>query len=193
MILRIISAVVMVAILVGTLGYYWVQEDVRNIKPAGLSPDEGNTAGSTCYTFELEIIDKNGKTGQVLQPNASGKITIINFWGTWCGPCVAELPYFAQIAEEYGEDVVVVAIHSALLQETAVDYIKTNYPDSAMLFACDKGDAATLAGEYFTLLGGRDAYPRTLILDEEGVILQVLDGSVTYNELKAAVDQQLAK
>jgi hypothetical protein len=80
-----------------------------------------------------------------------------------------------------------------LLQETAVDYIKANYPDASMLFACDKGDATTLAGEFFTLLGGRDAYPRTLILDEEGVILQVLDGSVKYEELKAAVDAQLAK
>ena len=193
LVVRIISAVVMLAILVGTLGYYWAQEDVRNIKPAGLSPDEGNTAGATCYTFELEIIDQNGKTGEILKPNATEKVTIINFWGTWCGPCVAELPYFEQIAKEYGEDVVVVAIHSALLQETAVDYIKTNYPYAAMLFACDKGDATTLAGEYFTLLGGRDAYPRTLILDQEGIILQVLDGSVTYDELKAAVDEQLAK
>jgi thiol-disulfide isomerase/thioredoxin len=36
---------------------------------------------------------------------AQGRPLVINFWGTWCPPCIAELPTFAQAAKDYGERV----------------------------------------------------------------------------------------
>ena len=188
---RIISAVVMLGILIGAIGYYWNLEDTRNIEPPGLSADEGNQVGDLCYSYDLEIVDKNGATGQILNPNKTGKITIINFWGTWCTPCVAELPYFEQIADEYGDAFTVVAIHSAVSRETAPEYIGNHYPDSALLFSWDAGEGFT--GEYYTMLGGRGTYPYTVILDENGVIVKIFVSSLTYQDLKTVVDQQLAK
>ena len=187
---RIISAVVMLGVLIGAIGYYWGLEDTRNIDPAGLPKDRGNQVGQLCYDYDLEIVDKAGATGEILDPTATGKITIINFWGTWCTPCVAELPYFEQIADEYGEDVTVVAIHSAVSRETAPAYIGEHYPDTSLLFSWDNGEGFT--GEYYTLLGGRGTYPYTVILDENGVIVKIFVSSLTYNDLKAVVDEQLA-
>lgn len=42
----------------------------------------------------------------------AGKVVVLNYWATWCGPCVAELPHFQALAEEYGDDddVVLLAI-----------------------------------------------------------------------------------
>ena len=179
---RITSVVLLAALLIGAVTYSWFASKET-------LPPEGNSVGDLCYSYDLELIDKNGVTGSTLDPSTTGKVTIINFWGTWCGPCVKELPYFEQIAEEYADNVTVVAIHSAGLHDTAPAYIAENYPDSKLLFAWEQG--AEMDGEYYLKLGGLGAYPYTVILDENGVIVQQFFSSVHYEDLKAVVDEQL--
>lgn len=192
--IRLISSVVMLCVLVGTIAYCWNQDDPRMKTPSVQIGNEdgipeGNQVGDRCYSFELELVDQNGATGEKLQPNKTGKVTIINFWGTWCGPCVEELPYFAQIADEYGDRVSVVAIHSAGSKETAPAFIAANYPDTALQFSWDLGQG--FAGEYYTLLGGRGTYPYTVVLDEDGVITNVIWAKVDYTMLKSIVENNL--
>ena len=184
---RIISGILLLAVLIGGVGYYWNLEDKRNIDPAGLAQDRGNQVGDLCYNYDLEIVDGSGATGEVLDPTATGKITVINFWGTWCTPCVAELPYFDQIAKTYQDDVTVVAIHSSVSKETAPAYIAQYYPDTPMLFSWDGGDATDFNGDYYADLGGRGTYPYTVILDETGHVAKIFVSSVTYAELEAEV------
>ena len=188
---RSIVAIVMAAVLVFALVHYWYEET-----PAPASPvvgEQGNEVGDLCFGYDLEVIDGSGATGQTLDPTQTGKITIINFWGTWCTPCVNELPYFNQIAREYADTVTVVAIHSSLSSETAPEYIANHYADSPILFAKDYPlDATGLTGGYYTTLGGRGTWPYTVILDEDGVIISVFVSSLTYDDLKGVVDGQLA-
>ena len=186
---RVISTILLAAILAGSLVYYWKQPDQTNAPPAGLETDRGNQVGDLCYNTDLEIVTANGATGQTLDPTATGKITIINFWGTWCTPCVAELPFFEQIADEYSEKVTVIAIHSAISKETAPEYISNHYPDSSLLFSWDMGEGFN--GDYYTALGGRGTYPYTVILDENGVIAKVFLESLKYEDLKEVVESLL--
>ena len=67
----------------------------------------------------------------------------------------------------------------------AADYVANNFPDYDVQFAYDYG---AMQNEYYTALGGRGTYPYTLILDEQGVIQQVIFSSVTYEMLKEALD-----
>lgn len=179
-----ITAGVLATVLLVTIGCYNFQKDKSN--PAVGSPDRGNTEGALCYSWELPIVDGNGDTGEVLDPTSTGKITVINFWGTWCTPCVNELPYFEQIADEYGDEVCVIAIHSSGQKETAPKYISEHYPDSSIKFSWDSGDA--FMSEYYATLGGRGTYPYTLVLDKTGVITKVFFSSVHYEDLKEAVE-----
>ena len=179
---RSISAVLMIALLIGAIGHYWNQETV----PAA---EVGNEVGDMCPGTTLTIVDGNGDTGQTVDPTKTGKITVINFWGTWCGPCVNELPYFHQIAEEYADEVTVIAIHSVMkAQETEAEYIAENYPESNILFSWDTGDQ--INGDFYTALGGRGTYPYTVVLDENGIITNIVVASLTYEELKQMVDAQ---
>lgn len=198
-IIQTVSAVLMVAVLVFAVVCYWndpandVQELPVESNGQDVAPDApplGNTVGSTCYSYPLERIDTEGLTGETVDPVGFGKVTVINFWGTWCTPCVAELPHFDSIAEEYDDKVAVLAIHTHLVYETAFDYIKNNYPQSKIIFAkdWDNSDRA----DYHGILGGRDAYPYTVIIDAEGVITDVFMTSVTHSELKAAVEKAIS-
>ncbi|MBE6678593.1 MAG: 4Fe-4S binding protein [Ruminococcaceae bacterium] len=192
-IVQIISAVVMLAVLIGAFFYYW--NDVPETKaPVVIEKQEedlppyGVEVGNTCMPFELELFDTAGLTGEKLDPTKSEKVTVINFWGTWCGPCVAELPHFNGLAKEYGDDITVVAIHSDNGFAAAPSFVAKNYGDSPMVFAKD------VAGEvYHTdyLMCG-DAYPVTFVLDSRGVITSKFVSSVTEDELRAAIDDALA-
>lgn len=157
---------------------------------AASSPSVGTEVGDLCPDFTVQVYDNatGALTEQTYTPETSrGKVTVINFWGTWCDPCKAELPYFDQVASE-DPDILIVTVHSILDEATAPEYISTNYPNSNMLFTQDS--MQTVDGtEYdvFTLLGGRNSYPRTLILDSEGVISFAFTGSIHYEELVAEI------
>ena len=187
LITRIIATVCLLAILVGTAVYHWNVAAVKVPEPPAqqetpIDIPRGNTAGTLCYSADLKVIGGE----DTVDPSALGKVTVINFWGTWCTPCVQELPYFNKIAKEYGDRLAVVAVHCMEdPTDPAADYIAANFPDFAVQFAYDYGAAQN---DYYTLLGGRGAYPYTLILDEQGVIQQVIFTSVTYDDLKAAID-----
>lgn len=213
LITRCLVAGVMLAVLIGAIVYFWVSNETplpsqQNTNTPGTTqvttpnesteielPPLGNQVGDLCYGTDLPLIDGNGATGETLDPTKTGKITIINFWGTWCGPCVKELPYFEQIANEYSDSVTVIAIHSAGLSDTAAGYIAENYAGSKMLFSYDQGNPGDFDGQYYLQLGGMlSMYPYTVVLDENGVIVEsILGQSVHYEELKTIVDKILAE
>ena len=188
---RIISAVLLIGILAGAIAYYWQQPEHTNIVP-GDQVDRGNQVGDLCYGQSLQVITPDGILEETLDPTAGGKVTVINFWGTWCTPCCAELPFFEQVAGEYGDSVSVFAVHSYLLAEdTAAAYIGANYADSPLTFLADYAIDDVGTSGYYTTLGGRGTYPYTVVLDESGVITKIFVSSVTYDMLKAAVEDAL--
>ncbi len=204
-ILKYVLGGIMIGVLAFALIYYNFidKEEELPVLPAPDQPLEegappiGNQVGNTCPGYDMEIFDENGLTGESFNPaNNDGKITIINFWGTWCGGCIEELPYFNQIATEYKDSVTVVAVHTHMLFDTAADYVNTYYKDSDMVFTKDypiNPDNPYSNEIYFKTLGGGSSYPITIILDEKGVIISTIMKSTTYSELKSVIDAQLSK
>lgn len=184
---RSIVAVVLVIVLVGVIGYYWNQESTPNL-PIG-DENRGNQVGDLCYGYDLEIVTGEGVTTQTIDPTTTGKITIINFWGTWCTPCVNELPYFDQITANYPDTVSVIAIHTNMVSETEPAYIASHYSNSNITFARDY-IVDGMEG-YYSTLGGRGTYPYTVVLDEHGVIVKVFWEALHYEDLEAVVEAQL--
>ena len=188
---RVISALLLVGILAGAIFYYWEPSKPSNFVPEN-QVNRGNQVGDLCYGEQLKVITPNGVMAKTVDPTKSGKVTVINFWGTWCTPCCAELPFFQQIADEYGDSVTVYAVHSYLLaNETAAAYIATNYAGSSLNFLADYAIDDNGTSGYYTSLGGRGTYPYTVVLDESGVITKIFVSSVTYDMLKAAVEDAI--
>ena len=150
--------------------------------------------GSDCPDFEVPVYDNaTGElTEQTYSPETSrGKVTVINFWGTWCLPCKDELPFFDRVARE-DEDVVVVAVHSVQDMAGAPSHIAENYPDSAIIFAQDSALSGAGTDDVITMMGGGMQYPYTVIVNAEGEITYLGAGSMTYQQLAALVAEAKA-
>ncbi len=198
---RVIAGVVMMAVLIGSFVYYWnitppLEATTPTVPPASSGEIlEGNQVGNLCYGYDLPIIasDGSGQTGQTINPIATGKVTVINFWGIECGPCIAELPFFDQLASEYADSIQVIAVHQGLKQNGASKWLSNNdsvgdrYVTSKIVFTLDYGRDA-----YCTSLGGGQTWPMTIILDENGVITHTIYKSIhTYEELKGYAEEAL--
>ncbi len=177
---RVISCILLVAVLFGSIFYYWNDESNQ------ITTEHGFEVGNLCYGSDLNIVDGNGISDQTVNPVETGKITIINFWGTWCTPCVNELPYFDQIATDYADSVSVIAIHTNMIIDTAPEYVGQYYPNSKITFASDLAEEG-----YYSMLGGRGTYPYTVILDENGIIANVFVEALHYEDLQQAVEELL--
>ena len=187
--LRIATAVLMLALLIGAIGYYWNAGEATQT----LDAQRGNEIGDLCHGYDLQIVDSTGILDATVDPTATGKITVVNFWGTWCTPCVNELPYFDQIASDYADSVAVIAVHTHTVIDTAPAYIASHYPDSGLIFAKDYPiDEVGLVGGYYSSLGGRGTFPYTVVLDENGIIRNIFVEALEYEDLQQAVEACLA-
>ena len=206
-ILRVTAAVLLSAALIGALVYYNfiysqdtpqppVQGEVESQPAEGTGEDDplpprGNAIGALCHSTKLQIVDQTGLTGETFELDQNrGKVTVINFWGTWCGPCIAELPHFNEVAKAYADSVTVVAVHSFYGNDKEAAYIAENYADSPIVFATD------LDGEaYYGMLalGGNPTYPMTIIVDADGIITANIANDMTHEELIAAVEDAMGK
>ena len=151
----------------------------------------GKEIGNTVISKEITTITKEGTLGSFNVNEHRGKIVIINFWATWCGPCVQELPYFERIYQEYKDQVEVIAIHDGGTFETKDtltflnNELRNNYE---ITWGYDDEDSS-----YFKSLGGGDTLPMTVIVDENGIITYNSPKSVTYESLKAEIEKILNK
>ncbi len=188
-IVKTVVGVLMTALLAFALIYY-------NFIDKTVTTPEGGSVGDTCPAYTVTIFDENGETGGVFIPSANpGKITVINFWGTWCGPCKEELPDFDRIATEYKNRVTVLAVHTVNDYEDADEYVADNFADSDMIFGVDTPHPEDSYSDYFYSLfdDASGSYPMTIILDDEGVIIHSIPDTIHYEELKALIDAELAE
>ena len=157
--------------------------------------------GMQCPDFSVELYESGrsalqDNSGKDLREDPSevrrfapgdhlGKPVVINFWATWCAPCVTELPYFQKLQDDYGDRIAVAAIHSGMI----VDDVQKFMEREGLTILCGQDPD----GSVFKALGGSVMLPVTVILDGEGRIVCSRTGAVTYQFLKEQVDQLLAQ
>jgi thiol-disulfide isomerase/thioredoxin len=117
------------------------------------------------------------------------KIKVINFWATWCAPCIEELPYFEKIGTSYKEelDVILISLDEAKSITTAVQpFLEKNQIRSKVLLLDDP-----YAAEWIPLIDQHwdGAIPVTLIISKDKK--QFYNKALTYDELEDAINEFL--
>ncbi len=100
------AALVMVVIAL-TLGATWWMDGYRGVmQSAGTDPAKIKVAYEPAP--DITLTNMNGKA--VRLHDYKGKVVLLNFWATWCAPCIAEFPQFIRLARAMPDDLVILAV-----------------------------------------------------------------------------------
>lgn len=135
-------------------------------------------AGSIVQGFDLASLTGN----HVNLGDLKGKILIVNFWTTWCGPCKAEIPVLAAVTKEFQDQVVVIGINAGETPEVVQNYVDVNDIPYAVLL--DENNA--VADQYLIR-----AFPTTLIIDRNGVLIAKHIGPLTSDVIQNYIGGEL--
>jgi len=114
-----------------------------------------------------------------------GRVLVVNFWASWCGPCRAEQPALSAVARAWRDrGVVFIGVNVQDTRAAALAYTREFQVPYLSLF--DR--SAQIAAELPAV-----ALPTTFILDRDGVIAYQLTGKTTVPILRARLDGLLAR
>jgi thiol-disulfide isomerase/thioredoxin len=167
-------------LLVATIGF------VASLGYIIYTPVEGRATGGFAH-LSAERLD-----GSVMSfADVDGDILIIDFWATWCAPCVSEIPHYNAIARDYsdkGVHLIGLTVESGEA-EAVVDWMETadaehkiNYP---LVMANDE-----LINTFGPILG----FPTTLLIDTDGTIIKRWIGAASNksDRIRELLDKLLA-
>ncbi len=171
----LVGALLAVLLVVGLyfVNRYWISPAVR-------AQSKGSSDHPMAPAFSLTDI-----TGKPLKlSDYQGKVVMLDFWATWCGPCRIEIPGFVELQKRYGaQGFAVIGISMDDSAEPVVDFYKQfqmNYP---VAVGNDR------LGE---LYGGVLGLPTTFLIGRDGRIYAKHVGASGYDVFEAEIKQLLA-
>jgi thiol-disulfide isomerase/thioredoxin len=136
---------------------HWGDDETPGAAAGALCPANAKPAN---MTFALKDVD--GK--EVKLASLKGKVVLLDFWATWCGPCKIEIPWFIEFQNKYGKDgLQVVGVSVDDTQAKLKPYVaamKMNYP---VLQGLDHDDIQDAYGPLFGI-------PVTVVISRDGKI-----------------------
>jgi thiol-disulfide isomerase/thioredoxin len=121
-------------------------------------------------------------------------IVVVNFWATWCKPCVEELPYFEQLNKKYSSRKVKVLLvnldFNSKVKSTAEPFAKNKKLESEIIHITDT-DPNLWINKIDRSWSG--AIPATVIYDASHKKIKFTEGETTFKKLESDIQQLLKK
>ena len=120
----------------------------------------------------------------------AGTVVLINFWATWCGPCVEEMPALQDLYEEYGDsdNVRIILINAGESSQTVHRFLSQNGYTMPCIYDTDN----TVNDQY-----GVMGIPYTVIFNKDGTVAETFEGSYgcekQYELYKKAIEEALSE
>jgi thiol-disulfide isomerase/thioredoxin len=149
--------------------------DILNIK-SNMNDSYGHDNYSSAREFSLYTPDGD----RISLSDAIGTPVIINFWATWCTPCLIEMPILQEVYDTYRPDIYIVAVNAGESKTTVSKFIKEN--DLTFPILLDPTRSVLIDYQI-------RAYPTTYFVDRQGGIQEIHVGVLS----KKLLDKYLRK
>jgi peroxiredoxin len=174
------NAFVFVVLFVAILAMLTAGKYLARVRKHGPLKLVGNVQGAAAPDFTLPTLDGS----KITLSEFRGKAVLLNFWATWCPPCKVEMPWFADLQKEYGQDGLVVL--GVAMDDSSPSTIAkfthemgVNYP---VLLGTDK-----VSDDY----GDVQYLPTTFYIGRDGTIVDKMTGLLDRKDIEEAVKKTL--
>jgi cytochrome c biogenesis protein CcmG/thiol:disulfide interchange protein DsbE len=139
---------------------------------------DGGLAVGDAAPLDYTLQDMNGI--EVNLASFKGKVILLNFWATWCGPCRVEIPYLIELQRKYADDLVVLGVSVDDTADKLKPYaaeMKINYP---LLIGNGRQDFQDAYGPFWGI-------PVSVFVDREGKIHKKHAGIATREQFEQEI------
>ena len=164
----------LLALAMASVAFTACNTSTRSVKAAAVKPEKDR---KTAPDFTLK--DADGKP--VKLSDYRGKVVLLNFWATWCGPCKVEIPWFIEFEQAYKDRGF--AVLGVSMDEDGWETVKP-------YIAARKINYRVLLGDdpVSNLYGGVESLPTTFMIDRDGRVASVHIGLVGKADYQNEID-----
>jgi Thiol-disulfide isomerase and thioredoxins len=152
------------------------------------TPEQGSAQRTDAEAPALETVTHEDAMAVLRQSDA--RLTVVNFWATWCVPCVEEFPAFVkldQTLDHRGVNVMFISTDFPNEKQKVVNFLVEH--DVTGTSYLKTGNSTEFVNGFSEDWSG--AVPATFIYDDEGTLLDFWEGKASFEELKQRVTNHL--
>ncbi len=132
---------------------------------------------------DFTAVDSDG--AQLRLSDFKGRVTVLNFWASWCAPCTEETPWFIEFQKKYGSDGL--AVIGVSLDDDGWKSVRPFIGSMGVNYR------TILSNDQIArLYGGLEALPVTVIIDRSGRIAAMHTGLISHDDFEAAIRAMLS-
>ncbi len=129
-----------------------------------------------------KLMDLDGH--EVSSDRFRGKVVVMDFWATWCGPCISEIPGYVELQKKYGPAGLVIV--GVSLDRIGPERVKKFAQENGMNYTLVMGD-----DDVVEAFGGFEAIPTTFLINRSGRIVHQKTGALPHDEYEKLVQRAL--
>lgn len=159
------------------------QKQAGHEVPSNNPPSASQSKTTLGEAPDFEKIDLKGNI--IHLSDYEGRVVLLNFWATWCGPCRREIPALIDLQEKFKGKLVIIGI---ALDEEGFDIVRPYAKEMNINYPIVTDDYT-----YGEKLGGIYMVPTTYIIDRQGLITARKIGEISIDDIRPRIEKLLTE